>query len=94
MSQTLFHGTFTPRVDFDWAFVFGFDGLGIFNQSFCSIGAAIQQHILDSVAQFGLNFIVDFQHLWVDDTHIEARLDGVVQEHCVHGLANGIVATE
>ncbi len=59
-------------------------------------GAGItgQNHILDHVPQFGRNIFINRQLTGIDDTHIHAVTDGVVQEYRMDRLAHGIVAPE
>ena len=40
------------------------------------------------------NLFIDFQHAGVDDAHVEAGLDRVVEERAVHRFAHGVVAAE
>ena len=51
-------------------------------------------HIFDPLAQVCGNFLVNRQLTGVDDPHIHARLDRVVEEHRVHRLAHRLVAAE
>jgi hypothetical protein len=51
-------------------------------------GAAVQHHVLDALAQLGLEVVVDADHAGVDDAHVHAGLDRVVQEHGVDRLAH------
>ena len=56
--------------------------------------AAVQDHVLDGLAQLGLDVVVDRQVAGVDDAHVHARVDGVEQEHRVDGAAHRLVAAE
>ena len=58
------------------------------------VGAAIEQHVLDELAELGLDLLVDLEHAGVDDAHVHAGLDGVVEERGVHRLADVVVAAE
>ena len=58
------------------------------------VGAAIEQHVLDEIAQLGLDLLVHLEHAGVDDAHVHAGLDGVVEERRVHRLAHVVVAAE
>ena len=55
---------------------------------------AVQHHVLDALAQLGLEVVVDADHAGVDDAHVHAGLDRVVQEHGVDRLAHRVVAAE
>ena len=65
-----------------------------FEQTVRSIRAAIEDHILAKLAQLRLDIVIDRELSRIDDGHVHAGLDGVVQEHRVHGLAHSLVATE
>ncbi len=55
---------------------------------------AVEHHVLDLFAQGGRDLVVDLQLAGVDDTHGQAVLDRVVEEHRVDGLAHRVVAAE
>lgn len=75
-------------------FGIGMHLLGIFGEPIRSIRTAAQHHVLDPPEQFGLDVVVDAQHLRIDDAHIHSGLNGMIEERRVHRLAYGIVATE
>ena len=56
------------------------DRFGKFQQPVGRIGAAIQQHVFDTLQQIFGDLFVDFQLPGIDDAHVQAGLDGVVQE--------------
>ena len=58
------------------------------------IGAAVQQAVLNVDEQFLVDLLVDFELPRVDDPHVEARLNRVVEKRRVHRLAHDIVAAE
>ena len=64
------------------------------DQPLGSVGAAVQDHILDVLEQVGGDLLVDPEHGWIDDAHIHPRLPGVVEEGGVHGFAHGVVAAK
>jgi len=55
-------------------------------------GIAVEDHVFDSPAQLRLNLFVDRQRAGVDDPHVHAGFDGVIQERAVHRLTYGVVA--
>ena len=57
-------------------------------------GAAVEDDVLAQLAQLGWNVVVERQLPGVDDAHVHAGLDGVVEEHRVHRLAHRLVAAE
>src|SRR5690606_26367159 len=58
------------------------------------VGAAVEDDILTGFAQFGLDGFVDDQLPGIDDAHIHAGLDGVIEEHRVHRFTHRFVAAE
>ena len=46
------------------------------------------------VAQLGIDVVVERELAGIDDAHIHAGLDGVIEEHRVHRLAHAVVAAE
>jgi len=69
-------------------------GLGDLDQALAGVGPAIEHHILDALAQYGFDVVIDAHHAGVDDAHVHACLDRVVQEHGVDGFAHRVVAAE
>ena len=57
-------------------------------------GLSRQHDILAGLAQLRRNLGVNRQRTGVDDPHIHAGFDGMVEEDRVHGFAQKIVATE
>ena len=80
----LFAGVFGPALG----------GLGNLHQALARIGAAVEHHVLHPLAQHGFELVIDADHARVDDAHVHARLDGVVQKYGVNGLAHRVVAPE
>ena len=68
--------------------------LGDLHQALAGVGAAVQHHVLHPLAQLRLHLVVHADHAGVDDAHVHARLDGVVQEHGVDRFAHRVVAAE
>ena len=68
--------------------------IGDFDQALAGVGAAVQHHVFDAFAQLGFDLVVDADHAGVDDAHVHAGLDRVVQEHGVDGLTHRVVAAE
>ena len=57
-------------------------------------GLAIEHHVFHALAQQGIELVVDADHACVDDAHVHACLNGVVQKDGVDGLAHGLVAAK
>ncbi len=69
-------------------------GFGHLDQALAGIGAAVEHHVFHALAQLGLEVVVDAHHAGVDDAHVHARLDRVVEEHRVDRFAHRVVAAE
>ena len=57
-------------------------------------GAAVEEDVLDVLEQVLRDVLVDDELAGVDDAHVHAGLDRVVQERRVHRLAHHVVAAE
>ena len=64
------------------------------DQALGRVGAAVEQHVFDERLQLGLDLFVDLEHAGVDDAHVHAGGDGVIEERGVHGLADFVVAAK
>ncbi|MGY3107855.1 hypothetical protein ACVWW7_004482 [Bradyrhizobium sp. LM6.9] len=95
MRQPLRHRPFAPGE-------IGFLGLGLvaaefFRERQQTLGRAriaVEDDVLADLAQFGIDVVIDDHLPGVDDAHVHAGLDGVIQEHRVHGLAHRLIAAE
>ena len=58
------------------------------------VGPAVPDDVLDVLEQLRLDVLVDHQEAGVDDAHVEAGADRVVEERRVHRLAHVLVAAE
>src|SRR5690606_20670838 len=63
-------------------------------QAFGCVGTAVEEHILDAFQQVFRHLFVHLELARIDDAHIHSRLDGVVEEGRVYGLAYTVVTTE
>ncbi len=68
--------------------------LGDLEQPLGGIAAPGQDHVLDALAQFRIDVLVDGELARVHDSHRHAVADRVVQERRMHGLAHHVVAAE
>ena len=57
-------------------------------------GAPVEHHVLAGLAQLRIEIVVDRHLPGIDDAHVHAGLDGVIEEHRVHRLAHRLVAAE
>ncbi len=58
------------------------------------VGAPVEDDVLDELEQLRRDVLVDDELAGVDDAHVEAGADRVVEEGRVHRLAHGVVAAE
>ena len=58
------------------------------------VRAAVEDHVLDVLEQLGRDVLVHDELAGVDDAHVHAGLDGVVEKGRVHRLAHDVVAAE
>ena len=70
------------------------DRMGILREPLRGVGPAAEEHVFDPLEQFGFDLVVDAQHLRIDDAHVHAGADGVVEKSRMHRLAHGVVAAE
>src|SRR5690606_32426089 len=68
--------------------------LGDFQQPLGGVGAPGEDHVFDSIPEVCRQVLVDRELPRVDDPHVHACLDSVVQEDGMDRLANEIVTTE
>ena len=70
------------------------EGVGDGEHAFGGVSAAVENDILAGLAQFKRNLLIDLQRARIDDAHVHASIDGVEEEHAMHGLAHGVIAAE
>ena len=70
------------------------EALGERDQPLGRVVAAVEDHVLARVAQLGIDRVIDVELAGVDDAHVHARRDRVVEEHAVHRAAHRLVAAE
>ncbi len=58
------------------------------------VRAPVEHYVLAGLAQLGVEVVVDRHLPGIDDPHVHAGLDGVIEEHRMHGLAHRLVAAE
>ena len=68
--------------------------LGQRQQPLGRAGIAVEDDVLAGLAQFGIDVVIDDHLPGIDDAHVHAGLDGVIQEHRMHRLAHRLVAAE
>ncbi len=72
----------------------GLQGFAVVDEALGCVGTAVEQHVFDHHLQLGLDLFVDLEHSGVDDAHVHARGDGVIEKRGVHGFADLVVAAE
>jgi hypothetical protein len=68
--------------------------IGDFQQPLGGVGAAVENDVLYPLLQFLRDLLVDGDLAGVDDAHVHAGGDSVVEEHRMHRLAQGVVAAK
>ena len=63
----------------------------MFDESIRRVLAPVQYHVLDPPAKFSRYLLVHLQHPGVDDPHVQARLNRVIQKHRVNRLPHLLV---
>ncbi len=76
------------------AFVVLLNGVGECEQSLRRVGRRFNRHVLDQLKQIFRNFFVNGELAGIDDAHIQAGMDRVIQKCRMHGFADDVVATE
>ncbi|CAD0340739.1 hypothetical protein CFBP8129_27570 [Xanthomonas hortorum pv. gardneri] len=95
MRQTCAHRLLAPGQVFDLGGALAaFVALCNFQQAFGAVLAAVEDHILHTLAQLRVQLVVDRHAAGVDDAHVHAGLDRMEQEHRMDRLAHHFVAAE
>ncbi len=95
MFQPLVDRLGTPlQVFFRALAAFALKTFGKCQQTIGGVGATVEHDVLAGVTQFLVDVFVDGELAGVDDAHVHAGGDGVVQEHRMHRLAHALVATK
>ncbi len=68
--------------------------LGGFEQPVGRVGAPIEDHVLDEGAELRVDVVIERELAGIDDAHVHAGGDGVIEEHRVHRLAHALVAAK
>jgi len=68
--------------------------LGLLDEALGGVVTTVEDHVLAELTQLRLDVLVDGQLTGVDDAHVEAGLDGVIEKHRVHRLAHGRITAE
>ena len=71
-----------------------FEPLGQRQQPFRAIGTAVEDNVLAGFAQLGIDVFIDLKLTGIDDAHVHAGCDRMIEKHRMHGLANTLVTAE
>jgi len=63
-------------------------------QTFGGVRALVEDDVLAGFAQFRIEVVIDRHLPGIDDAHVHAGLDGMIQEHRMHRLAHALIAAE
>src|SRR5208337_1222876 len=94
MRQPLLHRALAPGAVLVGLASLSLVGFGKRDQPLRAVGTTVEHDVLDVLAQYRIELIVDAELAGVDDSHRQARADGVVEKDGVDGLAHRVVATE
>ena len=64
------------------------------NQPLCCMLVAVEDDILHTLQQLRLDLVIDLEHGWIHDRHVQSSLDSVIEERRMHGLSDCIVSAE
>ncbi len=97
--EALFDGAVAPFFGFFFgdgglAGACGFEGFTVIHEALGSVGTTVEEDVFDEDFQLGLDVLVDLEHAGVDDAHVHAGADRMVEKRGVHGFANLVVAAE
>src|ERR1700744_2905152 len=68
--------------------------LGKRQQPVRSAGVTVEDDVLASLAQLRIDVVIDDHLAGIDDAHVHAGMNRVIQEHRMHRLAHRLVAAE
>ncbi len=67
---------------------FAAEFIGQRQQPLGGVGPLVEDHVLAGLAQFRIEVVIDRHLAGIDDAHVHAGGDGVIQEHRMHRLAH------
>ena len=94
MRQPLFNRAAPPFILLYLGAVAFLDCLRERQQALGGVGPPIQQHVFDELEQVLGNLLVNRQLAGVDDAHVHAGANGMVEKRRVHRLAHRVIAAE
>ena len=94
--QAFANGLFAPAQIFHpgFASTAGAILIGQLQQALCAVFTAIENHIFHTIAQVFRQVIVHRQLSRIDNAHVHARANSVIEEYRVDRLANCVVTTK
>ena len=94
MGEPVLHVLLPPRSLGLRRFGSSLDPLGEFQEPFRGVGPAVEERVFDPLEQIFGDLLVNRQLARVDDAHVHARLDRVIEESGVHRFPHRVVAAE
>ena len=95
MFKPFFHRPFAPRqIPHPFLAKPATEPLGDFQHPLGRIVAPVEDDILATLPQIGVDLVINHELPRVDDAHIHPRLNRVIEENRVHRLAHRFIATE
>ena len=92
--QPGFDGSLPPFLFGDGDLSLLLDRFGEIDEPLGRVGTAVEQHVFDMAEQLFVDLFVDGQLRGVDDPHVHAGLNRVIEKCRVHRLADGVVAAQ
>ena len=94
MRQALLHRQRAPFVFQTVIARAALGGFGHLDQALAGVRPAVQNHVFHPLEQHRFELVVHAHHAGVDDAHVHAGLNSVVQEHGVDRFAHRVVAAK
>ncbi len=95
VAEPLLHRPFAPgEILFLDLLALAAEFLGQLQQPLRRAGIAVEDDVLADLAQFRIDVVVDHHLPGIDDAHVHAGLDGMIQKYRMHRLAHRLVAAE
>ena len=89
--EPLCHRGAAPGFVLDLGLALLLDGFGKSRQAIGGVGTAIEHHVLDAFQEVLGNLIVNLKLAGIDNAHVQAGLDRVVEKDGIDGFADGVV---
>src|SRR6185369_3677838 len=95
LDQPLLYGLLAPgEIDLFLLRPLALEALGSFEQAISGVRPAIQDYVFYHLAQLWVDVIVKGELAGIDDAHVHAGLDRVIEEHRMHRFTYPLIAAE